>query len=409
MSIKINLSKLNTYILAVSGGLDSMVLLDYLIKNGYKLVVVNFNHQKRSEAHLEHLSIEKICELHFIPYHYIKLKIKTGNFQEEARNLRYENLEMVADLYHTPYIMTAHHQDDLVETIIMKLIRGSNLLGYSGMQKETKIGNYVYLKPLLDYSKEDLKDYAVNNQVTFMEDASNLTDDYLRNRIRHHVVPLLKDENDVLTHFSNFSNQVYQASSYIRELSKQQFDETLTIHLESFKTLHVALQTDMISYLLETYNINRSYEKITSILKQLLSNKPNIQIKLSQDYRLVKAYLKANIIFHDVDQIKKELPALTISHNKVDLHKYSIELCYNKLDFPIQIRRRLPGDLLMFPFGRKKLGRYLIDKKIPTSKRDDLIVIVDQNNTILWIPNLYINQTLGKDNTIYLSLKESYT
>lgn len=406
MSFKINLSKLNTYIIAVSGGLDSMVLLDYLIKNGYKLVVVNFNHQKRSEAHLEHLSIEKICNFHNIPYHYIKLKIKKGNFQEEARNLRYEHLESVAVKHQTNYIVTAHHADDLAETILMKLLRGSNLLGYSSMQKSSNIGNFTYLKPLLDYAKEDLYAYAKAHQVIFNEDSSNLEDHYLRNRIRHNVIPLLKEENDVLKHFKNFSDQTYQTSEFIRLTTKKLTKSDLSIDLVTFKTLHIAIQTDMISYILESFNITRSFEKINVILKQLLSDKPNIEIKLSKAYYLVKAYQKAHMMPVDLLHLKKELPTLTISHNKVDNTKYSIELCYNKLDFPIQVRRRLPGDMLMFSFGRKKLKSYLIDKKIPKSIRDDLIVITDTNETILWIPDLYINDQLGNDNIIYLSLKE---
>src|SRR5690554_4951409 len=156
MAIKLSLSPTNTYILAVSGGIDSMVLFDLFIKHKYKFVVVHFNHQKRTESLEDHKLIEGLCLLHQIPYHYIKLNIKSGNFQEMSRNARYLHLEEIADTYQTPYIVTAHHLDDLAETILMKLIRGSNLLGYSGMQETTQIDKYTYLKPLLHRTRADI-------------------------------------------------------------------------------------------------------------------------------------------------------------------------------------------------------------------------------------------------------------
>src|SRR5690554_4768459 len=221
-----------------------MVLFDLFVKHNLNFVVVHFNHQKRAESILDHELVESMCTLHHIPYHYIKLKIKNGNFQEVSRNARYKNLEFIAEQYHTPYIVTAHHLDDLAETILMKLIRGSNLLGYSSMQASTKIENFIYLKPLLNYSKEDIKTYQTKHGLLYLEDHTNLEDTYLRNRIRHHFMPLLKEENDVLTHFKNFSTQSYLASDYIRDQSKAFLNLDLSFNLKDFIKLHDAVKME---------------------------------------------------------------------------------------------------------------------------------------------------------------------
>lgn len=406
MDFKISLPKEHTYIVAVSGGVDSMVLFDYLLKNNYRLVAVNFNHQKRSDAHLDHELVEKTALNHKIPYHYIKLSIKKGNFQESARELRYAHLEKLAEKYNTPYIITGHHADDLAETILMKLIRGSNLLGYASMQEKTVLGKFVYLKPLLKYSKDQLIEYAKQHQLTYLEDTSNLEDAYLRNRVRHHIMPLLKDENEILNHFQSFSDQAFLASDYMRSQTKAFLESDLSFGLPAFKNLHDALKMDVISFILESVDAVRSHEKIKTILKQLLSPKPNVSIKLSKDFSLVKAYDSVMINTLGKENNIEVAASLMISHKKGSAPDNWVELCYNELDFPIDLRHRLPGDLLSFPYGRKKLKSYLIEKKIPMHERNKLLIAVDQKGTIIWIPHLYINQTLGESNKIYLSIKE---
>lgn len=406
MSIKLNLDTTNLYVLAVSGGVDSMVLFDLFIKHQYKFVVVHFNHQKRKESINDHQLIEALCHRHSIPYHYIKLNIKNGNFQESSRNARYLNLEEIADDYKTKYIVTAHHLDDLAETVLMKLVRGSNLLGYSSMQAVTPMDQYIYLKPLLHYSKSEIQSYQKARDLKYLEDHTNLEDTYLRNRIRHHILPILKDENDVLNHFKNFSHQSYLAADFIRQQSKEFLNLDLSFKLNAFNLLHDAVKMDIISLVFETLNIDKTFKKITTILKQLTSKKPNISITLSKDFNMIKAYNQVYIEHSHKKSDETEVNRLMISHNKVDLQENWVELCYNKLDFPIQLRHRINGDKLSFTFGRKKLKDFLIDKKIPLSERNKLKIIVDSSGTILWIPGLYLNETLGRDYKIYLSIKE---
>lgn len=383
-----------------------MSLLHALILAQFKIVVVNFNHQKRDASILDHELVKEICDQNKIPYHYIKLSIKNGNFQEEARDLRYKHLNEIAKKYGTHHIITAHHGDDLIETVLMKLIRGSNLLGYSAMQIESHHNDFIYHKPLLNYTKNEIYLYANYHNLKFNEDHTNNENDYFRNRMRNQVIPLIKEENNLVQHFNQFSNQAFLASDYIRSQSKKFLSGNLSFSLVSFNSLHEAVKTDVISFLLEKVNAERSYKKIYKILSQLSSIKPTFEIKISKDYVLLKQYDLVELKENKDLEILSNIPLLNISHKKEDSPNNSIELCYNKLDFPIKIRTRLAGDVLSFPFGHKKLKSFLIDKKIPKNFRDNLLVITDNQGIILWIPNLYVNQTLGETNKIYLSIKE---
>ncbi|MFA5692001.1 MAG: tRNA lysidine(34) synthetase TilS [Acholeplasmataceae bacterium] len=406
MNLKLNLSKKPVYILAISGGVDSMVLLDLFIKNNFKIVVVHFNHQVRDESILDHELIKDITTLHDVCYHYIKLSIKSGNFQAEARKERYNNLIKLSRKYNTNNIVTAHHLDDLAETILIKLIRGSNLLGYSSMRESTLINDINYLKPLLTYPKESLIKYANLNKIKYNLDESNLEDSYLRNRIRHNVMPFIKNERNSLDNFLSFSKQTYLASKYIRTKTLSFLNKKDEFSFSSFNKLDLTIKMDIIAYLLEKINSQRTYQKIETILKQLSSKKPNINITLSKDYKLVKSYdlIKLEPFINIDFQVSNY--NLVISPKKIDKADEFIMICYNKLDFPLNIRTRKPGDKLQFNYGHKSLKKYLIEKKVPLNNRDQLLIVVDQSNTIIWIPNLYINNTLGNKNKLYLTIKE---
>lgn len=383
-----------------------MVLFYYLVSNNYDFVAVHFNHQKRLESVLDHELILDQTTKYNVPYHYIKLSIKSGNFQEEARILRHKHLIDIANKYQSKDIITAHHGDDLVETILMKLIRGSNLLGYAGMQKKSVINQMTFHKPLLDYTKEEIYDYAHKHNILFNEDVSNKTNDYFRNRLRNNVIPLIKEENNITLRFNNFSRQAHLASDFIRQETIKFLNNDLSFNLSKYNLLHEAIKNDILSYFFEVSNAEKSFDKITKIIKQLNTVKPNIEINISKDFSIIKSYEIISLVNKQKLMSKNSEIELNISHNKTDFPYNSIELCYNELSFPIKFRYRLPGDQLSFSFGHKKLKSYLIEKKIPKHLRDKLIIVTDSNDTILWIPELYINKTLGDDNSIYLSIKE---
>lgn len=152
----INLDKTKDYIISVSGGIDSMVLLDFLYHQNYKLKVVHFNHSVRKDSIKDKNLVYDYCLKKNIDFHYFKLNLnyEEGNFQNKARILRLEKLKQVALQYKTKYLLTAHHLDDLSETIFLKILRGSSLLGYSGMQDSCLYEDFILLKPFLYTEKK---------------------------------------------------------------------------------------------------------------------------------------------------------------------------------------------------------------------------------------------------------------
>src|SRR5690606_25554448 len=221
-----------------------------------------------------------------------------------------------------------------------------------------------------------------------------------------HIIPELKSESNLYLQLNTFSNQVIQAFNVIRKEVLQFLNDQNHFSLRAFLKLDEALQFDLLAYLLESVDVAKSYQKLKNIFKQLTSKKPNVEISLNKHYVLVKSYDRVEIMHKDQLKMQDTLPVLTISHKRAPSTNNSIELCYNELDFPITLRLRQQGDLLSFPYGRKKLKKFLIDQKIPVYKRDQLLILVDGKNQILWIPHLYVNQTLGDKKKIYVSLEE---
>lgn len=406
------------FIVSVSGGIDSMVLLDVLLQNDFPLIVVFFNHQVRSQAIQEEKLVSKICQEHDIPFHAITLTIPKGNFQDHAHTLRQYHLRKLAQTHQTPYILTAHHLDDLLESVLIKLTRGSNLLGHAGMQQLYKKGGYVLVKPFLYVSKTDIVVYAKTHDIEYLDDHTNDENLYLRNRYRHSVIPLMKQENDdLLGQIKQYHQQLTNAFHFIRKQSKNHLKNN-QIDLDVFAQLDIALQEDVIAYLLEQHQLEVNYQIITDLKKILLSNKPNQTYTLPRQKQLIKSYDIAyiDILEPPVNQVYQlnegqtiieNVSIFTFFSNSSEISMQTTKLCYNKLAFPLLARRRLDGDTLSYSYGHKKLKKLLIDQKVPMKKRDQLWIVTDSNHVILWIPGYYINETLGDENALYFQIMEA--
>ncbi len=405
-------------IVSVSGGADSMMLLSLLKDSSYKLEVVHFNHMLRDQSKIEADLVRTYCEQNNISFHYYLIEVGEGNFHHQAHNLRLHYLKDTAKITKAKYILTAHHLDDLTENILIKLTRGSNLLGYAGMQLNHTIKGLTFVKPLLYTSKEDILKYMNDHNIPFLNDESNDQDYYLRNRYRHTVVPIMKQENPkLLNQISQYHKQISHAFRFIRKTTMEKLNGQDLIDVSMFKSLDDAIQEDMVAYLIEKKELNLSFDIIQKIKTLILQDKPNQTYPLSKGYYFVKAYEQAsikrliskkNVKIQIVEGENKlsNIDNFTFLTNS-NTHTEELEkLCYNKLAFPLWLRHRENGDKLAYNFGHKKLKDLLIDKKIPMEKRKSLWVLTDNDNNILWVQNLYLNQTLGDKNSIYFQLKE---
>ena len=387
-------------VVAVSGGADSIALLNILYNLRYNIVIAHVNHHMRLQSEEEEQYIIKLANKLNIPYEILEYHFEgNDNFHNASHNARYKFFRSVCDKYNTNLIATAHHLDDQAETILMKLMEGSNLYGYGGISICNDDGNYQIIRPLLCVSKKELYNYCDLYDLKYYEDSSNHEDHYLRNRLRHHIIPLLKNEcNDFYSKILEYSIQLKEAFNYIRNESKIFLDKyDNKIKLDEFKALDVALRKDIISLLLERYNIRKNNDIINDINNFLLDTNGTKSVILASNNKLIRSYDYAFISTNEkqiIEEVTLNFDESIIYNNK---YKFSItknitsngvkyiKLCYNKLVFPIHIRPRKNGDEIDSISGTKKLSRVFIDSKVSKEIRDLIPIITDNDDNILWV------------------------
>lgn len=410
-------------ICAVSGGVDSVCLLHILHNLHYPLILAHVNHHKREQSKIEQIAMEKLAKELNIPFELLDFYDSgKNNFQNNAHDARYHFFKQLAIKYHTTLIATAHHLNDQAETILMRLINGSNLYGYAGISIMQQENEYSIIRPFLCVTKKEIYEYAKKNDLTYFEDSSNASDDYLRNRIRHHVLPLIEKENaNYLEKFQEFSIQAKETFNFIRKQSINYLDKlNNTIEASSFSNLDVALKKDIICLLFERYHLEKNFEVVKKCVRLIDQNK-NCIYHLKDSYSLVIEYGKTYI------SLKKEnnsfYEKLDLEDTKLILKQYKfyfskklpqnnekyLKLCYNDLKLPFFIRNKKDGDFINMSYGKKKVARILIDEKIPASKRNQIPLIFDNEGDLLWIYNLAKSQAvqIQKDHSdIFLICEE---
>ena len=210
-------------VVGCSTGPDSMALMDMLLKIRLKydlsLICAHVNHNIRKESYDEAIFMQEYCKKNDICFETMLIEhYGDDNFHNEARNIRYSFFEKIVAKYNANYLMTAHHGDDLIETILMRIVRGSNLNGYSGFKKIVDMGTYHLVRPLISFTKDELLEYDNLNNVPYFIDSSNSKMKYTRNRYRKVVLPFLKEEDkNVHKKFYKFSENLICASEFIEK------------------------------------------------------------------------------------------------------------------------------------------------------------------------------------------------
>lgn len=408
---------------AISGGVDSMCLLDMLIRDGYKVVCAHVNHNQREQSKIEKEYIENYCISHNIIFEYFDYKpISLENFQAVAHEKRYEFFYKCAKKYNAKYIVTAHHLDDQAETILLRLIKGSNLYGYGGISRYTKYKDVTIYRPMLNLSRIDILNYAKTNNIKYYEDSSNSEDHYMRNRIRHNILPLLKEENpNILETLSRFSTISKEAFNFIRSKSINYLNENNgVIYLDTFLELDIALMKDILALVLESNNVKANYNLIENILEIIRSYEPELDVSLPNSLIFKKRYNKCFIESNINTKLDEKYLNLeetvvygkyrfTLSKTKRENNAKNIKICYNNLKLPLLIRSRKDGDFIKLKFGTKKLSRLFIDKKLTKEERESIPIITDIEGDVLVIYGL-ISSTLikGDGEQLYLICEENY-
>lgn len=401
-------------VIGCSGGPDSMALLNVLLdirkKKKISLVCAHVNHNVRKESKDEESFLQDYCKEREVFFESMTIeKYGEDNFHNEARKIRYNFFEEVVNKYQAKYLMTAHHGDDLMETILMRLVRGSTLKGYAGFEKKIEKDNYTIVRPLVFVTKEELEQYDKDNDIPFVIDKSNFKGKYTRNRYRKEVLPFLKEEdNKVHKKFLKYSDTLIEYSEYIDKVLKKEINRVYknnTINISFFLENDLLIQKKIMFYILEQVyhddlnQINMTH--VLSIIDLMHSKKANSKINLPGNYDAVKEYdtLRIKQEIQYIDDYEIEIDKMVELPNKKTIkvveHEESNDnnvcrLLSTEICMPLYVRTRRLGDKIELKkiVGKRKLKDIFIDKKVPLSERDEWPVVVDSKGTVLWIPGI---------------------
>ena len=411
-SFKFNVN--DTIIIGCSSGPDSMALVDMLLKirEKYKLllIIAHVNHNVRKESYEEAQYMREYCDKHGLVFETMTIEeYGDDNFHNEARNIRYNFFETLVNKYDADYLMTAHHGDDLIETVLMRIVRGSNLNGYSGFKKVVPMEGYKIVRPLINYTKEQLEEYDRENNVKYFVDSSNDKDKYTRNRYRKYVIPFLKTEdNNVHYKFLKFSEELSEASRFIDKERDRALDKCLdgnVINLNEFIKEDKFIQKEILYYLLSEFYqddlILVNDKHIELVLNLIYSTRANSFVNLPNEVVANKSYNMLELKRETLEITSYEiefnnyvlLPNNHVIERVEEVNDNSNNICRlssNDVTLPLIVRTRRIGDRMLVKGldGSKKVKDIFIDKKINLEKRDSWPIVVDSKGKIVWIPGI---------------------
>ncbi|PZU86763.1 MAG: tRNA lysidine(34) synthetase TilS [Chryseobacterium sp.] len=395
----LNHSQQKTYLLAVSGGVDSMVLADLFQVSGFNFHVAHINYHLRNEdSDLDQKLVSGFCEKRQIPFHLYEVsevdKQTENSIQNWARELRYQFFREIQQKENIDFLVTAHHLNDQLETFIINLSKASGIRGLSGIPKNEN----GIIRPLLDFSKDEIYDFAKQNRIEFREDKSNQKTDYLRNKIRHHIVPELEKVNsDFLVNFSKSINYINQTKDFINQSVDEKIkvlkidspENQLIIDKQKFSE-----ESELIRYeILKRFGFNDENEMQKVLTSQTGStfHHSEFQLIINRNELIFNKKLGAGsekleeIILEIIDNkivisenIRNEIQAFGNCFWKIDKEKVQI---------PLKLRKKQQGDLF-FPIGmigKKKISKFFKDEKLSILAKQKIWLLCDANDQILGV------------------------
>lgn len=389
-----------TYLLAVSGGVDSMVLADLFQVSGFNFHMAHINYHLRNEdSNLDQKLVSDFCQKHKIPFHLYEVSENDNqpenSIQNWARELRYRFFREIQKKENLEFLVTAHHLNDQLETFLINLSKASGIRGLSGIPANEN----GIVRPLLDFSKDEIYDFAKENHIEFREDQSNQKTDYLRNKIRHHIVPELeKISSDFLNNFSKSINYINQAKDFINQsvddkikilkinsdenqiiIDKQKFSkESELIRYEILKRFGFNDENEMQKVLTAQTGssfFNSEYQLIINRNELIFSCKAEVGNQKSED-SLILEIIDNEIIIPQ--NLKNEVQEFGNCFWKIDKQKVQL---------PLKLRRKQKGDLF-FPIGmigKKKISKFFKDKKLSILAKQKIWLLCDADDRVLGV------------------------
>lgn len=407
---KLKVQPSDKFLLAISGGADSIAMLDLFSKTNYNCVIAHCNFNLRGEdSDQDQIFVKKLAKEY--NYRYFDISFDTKQYSREngisiemaARNLRYNWFEKIREENQCNYIATAHHQDDIVETFFINLCRGSGIRGLSGIKD---INDYI-IRPMLFTNRDEIKEYLSINNLNYREDISNSDVNIIRNKIRHDIIPLFNFVNsaakkNILKTIDNLKSAEIIFEHKLDELRKEfNISESFPVKLEIGKLKKLNPIFDYIYELLKPYNFNATHIKdiiasLGSESGKTFSSESHKCLK-DREFLIITPLTETK---NELLKIQKDLQVLKIDEKSfLKIEKFEIDknfkipreeniaaLDYDKLIFPLELRGWEKGDYF-FPIGmknKKKISDFFIDIKLSLIEKENAKLLIS-NNKIAWI------------------------
>ena len=398
---KYNLSQ--PFLVAFSGGYDSMCLLDILHKLHYDVIAIHLNHNWRGDESLKDAqNCEEFAKGKGIKYYSETLDNRVQKTETSAREARYEFLKKCARKFNSEVVFTAHNFNDNAETVLYRIIKGTGTIGLQGISEKREI----YYRPLLSTTRDEIEKYCKDNNLTPNIDSSNADTKYKRNLIRHKILPLMQEINPkVICAINSLSKIAKEENSEDSETNSQKikirkllYDNNIEYDKEKIENIYQFINE----------NKNSKSGKTLSLTTNLwlFVNKNTIEIVTKKNKNLEQIEIKSEgeFVFEDfilsIEKFDNSLKSFPKDEDFMALVEF------DNIDF--KIRHRKNGDKIqpLGSSGSQKLKKYLNEKKIPQHKKDDIILLTNDNE-ILWVCGLGISEKIKVKNkpTHLLKLK----
>lgn len=405
-------------LLAVSGGLDSMVLLHLFQELSYDIAIAHCNFQLRGvESFGDQKFVQDYAEANKIPIFVTQFDTEAFakdyklSTQVAARELRYNWFYELLETEKFDYILTAHHADDNLETFLINLTRGTGLEGLTGIP----VQNDRVIRPLLFLSRQEIENYAKANNIQWREDSSNASDKYVRNKIRHHLIPVLKELNPhFMTSFLKTEGYLQESLAMVEDAAIMIYQQVASevenqIHFNLNKLLQLPNYQSYLYQWLKEYGFT-AWEDIYD----LVDSQSGKQV-FAVDFRLLKD--RDSLILSPVEDIEVEVEFL-VNENETEVNiplnmtfckAADISVATNKtifvdadqLVFPLVIRKWRAGDAFL-PFGMdgksKKVSKLFKDEKLSLIEKENTWLLCSKNQ-IVWVIGIRADHRFKTSNT----------
>lgn len=423
-------------LLAVSGGVDSMVLLDLMQKaaqeDGLSLGVAHVNHQLRQESLEEAAALRQFCALCKLPFHEgIWEKAPQAGIEKAARDFRYQFFAELMTRFSYNKLLTAHHQNDQAETILMRLIRGGSLTSLQGIRLRQEFAGGKLIRPLLPFPKERLLQYAAEHKLLYFEDHTNAEMTYFRNRVRQQLLPNLMEENpQLLAHLSRLSGEIQLQDQLLTELLAPAFalleptDTGWMIPLRTFTQQNTPILLKKLVEQLQSRQpqLFLNYTQAEQLAALIRSGRSQWCYPLQHNWQFRRSYERLFVertavlpdnaaaiytLTYDGGLFLSETEWIGLLRVGDFTRVPELTKDWQELSWPFAaglsgtftLRRRRSGDrIALSPQLTKKLRRYFIDEKIPLSEREKAWIIEDEQERVLAaLPFLYSYLSIAEE------------